>query len=142
MRSVYAQHRPAKNAGLKLCDRKTVSQYFDTRLTELLLKDCACARRTREVCALDWDPFYDAQDFEEGDPAPRTRRVDDKGSVRLEVTIPSQKPVTLFYYFSKASRRAPAAKDATRQTVDDWRITDIRSAVNRWALREVLSKGR
>src|SRR5215471_17686761 len=64
--SLYSHHQPSRGEGLDTCNRVDLARYCDARLTDLFLKECACRKRTGEVCNLDWDPFYDAQDFGPG----------------------------------------------------------------------------
>ena len=39
-----------------------LARYFDANLVSLLIADRECARRSGEVCRLDWDPIWDSQD--------------------------------------------------------------------------------
>ena len=39
-----------------------LARYFDADLVALLIADRECARRSGEVCLLDWDPIWDSQD--------------------------------------------------------------------------------
>jgi hypothetical protein len=119
--SLYAHHRPTKNKGIDTCDRRALAKYCDGTLTDLFLKDCACSKRTGEVCNLDWDPFYDAQDFGEEEPNPRIKRI--AGTDSFEVTITNLGETRLTYEMKK--------------TKAGWRVANIRSA--KWDLLKVLN---
>ena len=119
--SLYAHHRPAKNREIDTCNRQALSRYCDGRLTDLFVKDCDCSKRTGEVCNLDWDPFYDAQDFDEKEPNPRIKRIE--GTDSFEVTITNLGEVRLTYEMKK--------------TKAGWRVANIRSA--KWDLLKVLA---
>jgi hypothetical protein len=119
--SLYSHHRPARGGGLDTCSRVDLARFCDARLTDLFLKDCACQKRTGEVCNLDWDPFYDAQDFGPGEPEPRIRRLG--GASALEVTLANGGDTRLIYEMKK--------------TKAGWRISNIKSP--KWDLLKVLS---
>lgn len=121
IRSLYQHHRPAREVAVDTCRRNEISRYCDPGLVDLFLKDCACAKKTHEVCNLDWDPFYDAQDFGDEDPNPRIRRVGDSNA--FEVTITNLGETHLVYDLSR--------------TKSGWRISNIRTS--KWNLREALS---
>ena len=65
IRSLYHFHQPGKETPDWFGDKQTLLKYFDKELTALFLKDDECAKREQGVCNLDFDPIYDAQDFEE-----------------------------------------------------------------------------
>ncbi len=121
--SLYAHHQPGKNREIDLCDRAGVSRYCDPALTDLFVKDCECGKKRQEVCNLDWDPFYDAQDFDDSEPNPRIREVKPAGS--FEVTLRNLGERKLIYEM--------------KRTPEGWRISNIRSPSSKWSLREVLS---
>jgi hypothetical protein len=122
IKSLYARHQPGKNKNLDWCDKKAISKYADARLTALFLEDCACARRTREICNLDSDPFYDAQDFDDGDPNPRVKQL---AANSYEVTFSNFGDQKLIYKMKKTSA--------------GWRVSDIDSPSNKWSLVKLLS---
>lgn len=76
LRSLYSQHNPSTPEGDVLLNETTLSRYFSGEVVALLGRDAACRRRTHELCALDFDPILDAQDFEE------TTRVATVGALR------------------------------------------------------------
>ena len=121
--SLYAHHQPSKGKEIDLCERGSVSRYCDATLTGLFMKDCACRKKTHEVCNLDWDPFLDAQDFADSYPPPRIEEMKQAGS--FEVTISNLGERRLIYEM--------------RKTKDGWRIANIRSPASGWSLLEVLS---
>jgi hypothetical protein len=121
IQALYAHHQPGRRREIDTCKKGQISKYCDARLTELLLKDCACSKRKQEVCNLDWDPFYDSQDFGEGDPNPRIKRADPADT--FEVTITNLGDTRLTYEMTR--------------TKSGWRISDIRTS--KWDLVKVLS---
>jgi len=126
IRSLYSHHQPKKGRELDVCDKGSVSKYCDAALTELFSKECACRKKTQEACNLDWDPFYDAQDFDTSDPTPRIEKMKQAGS--FEVTFANFGKKRLVYEMKK--------------TNDGWRISNIRSPASGWNLVEVLSGSR
>ncbi|MGC2423962.1 MAG: DUF3828 domain-containing protein [Nitrospirota bacterium] len=93
-------------------DGKKMSQYFDRKLTSLLLRDPGCAKKTHEICNLDFDPIIDAQDF------------DEKLPVSVVVTkMDSKFPVCVKVVFSNISPRTIIFE--LKQTEQGWRISDI-----------------
>jgi len=64
IRSLYRFHQPGRDTRDWFGDKQTLSKYFDKELTALFIKDDECAKREQGVCNLDFDPVYDAQDFE------------------------------------------------------------------------------
>jgi hypothetical protein len=122
IQSLYARHQPAKNKSLNWCNKKAISSFVDTRLTALFIKDCQCQKRTGEICNLDSDPFYDAQDFDDADPNPRVQEV---APNTYEVTITNFGDLKLIYKMTKTSA--------------GWRISDIESPANKWSLVKLLS---
>jgi len=123
IRSLYAHHQPKKGKEVDVCDRAAVAKYCDAALTELFSKECACRKEREEACNLDWDPFYDAQDFDASDPRPRIEETKPAGS--FDVTIHNLGERRLIYQMT--------------QTPKGWRISNIRSPASGWSLREVLS---
>jgi hypothetical protein len=111
IQSLYARDRPGKDKSIDWCDKKTISQFADARLTALFIKDCKCAKRTGEICQLDSDPFYAAQDFDAADPNPRVKQI---APNTFEVTITNFGDQKLIYRMTKTSA--------------GWRISDISSA--------------
>src|SRR5438128_12530160 len=75
IQSLFARHQPKKDKSLNWCDKTTIASFVDARLTALFIKDCQCAKRTGEICQIDSDPFYDAQDFDDADPNPRVKEI-------------------------------------------------------------------
>lgn len=119
--SLYAHHQPGRGKEVDTCDRAAISKYCDAGLADLLVKDCDCSKKSGEVCNLDWDPFYDSQDFGKEDPRPRIERLE--GSDAFAVTIRNLGERKLTYEMTKT----PAG----------WRIANVRTP--KWNLREVLS---
>jgi hypothetical protein len=44
--------------------KESLAKYFDLQLTNLFIKDFECQKKEQGVCNLDFDPIYDAQDFD------------------------------------------------------------------------------
>ena len=65
IRSLYQFHQPGKDTPDWFGDKQTLSTYFDKELTSLFLKNAECEKREQGVCNLDFDPVYEAQDFDE-----------------------------------------------------------------------------
>ena len=121
IRSLYAHHQPGRGKEIDTCDRRALAKYCDASLTNLFLKDCACSKKTHEICNLDWDPFYDAQDFGTEEPNPRVKRIGETDE--YEVTITNLGEIHL--------------TDEFRKTKAGWRITNIKTP--KWDLVKVLS---
>jgi hypothetical protein len=49
--------------GLNYADTRETSKYFDSLLVRLLLEEEKCKERTKEICNLEANPVYSAQDF-------------------------------------------------------------------------------
>lgn len=49
---------------VKLADQpqQELSKYFTPPLADLINKDHECARKTKDICNIDFDPIYDSQD--------------------------------------------------------------------------------
>lgn len=122
IQSLFAHDQPGKDKSLDWCDRETISKYADARLTSLFIKDCECSRRTKEICNLDSDPFYNAQDFDTADPNPRIKRLT---ATAYEVTITNFGEQKLIYKMKKTS--------------DGWRISDIEWPADKSSLVKLLS---
>jgi hypothetical protein len=122
IKALYARHQPGKDKNLDWCNKKAISKYTDARLTALFLKDCECTHRTREICNLGSDPFYDAQDFDNSDPNPRLKQI---AGNAYEVTFSNFGDNKLIYKVKKTS--------------DGWRVSDIESPSNKWSLVKMLS---
>ena len=123
IKSLYAHHQPGKNKNIDWCNRKTISKYANARLTDLFIKDCQCAKRTKEFCQLDSDPFYDAQDFDDADPNVRVKATDPN---TFEVTLNNFGDETLVY--------------TIQQTSKGWRISDIASPTNKSLVKLLSTK--
>ena len=121
IQSLYAHHQPGRHKEMSTCDRRAMARYCDEKLTALFQKDCDCGKRTHEVCNLDWDPFYDAQDFGPEAPNPRVKRIGESDD--YEVTITNIDEVHLTYEIKK--------------TKAGWRIANIKTP--KWDLVKVLN---
>jgi hypothetical protein len=103
--------------------RDVLGRYFDDRLTTLWLADRDCARRTRQICALDFSPIWDSQD----PTGTYVRIVAAADSSHVDVAL-----------------RGPASQGLRKlrytlvQTASGWRIRDI-DAPSKWSLVRLLS---
>ena len=123
IKSLYARHQPGKDKNLDWCNKKAISKFADARLTALFLKDCACAKKTGEICMLDSDPFYDAQDFDDSDPNPRVKQLTLDS---FEVTIHNFEDYKLIYKMTKTSA--------------GWRISEIEGPTNKSLVKLLSTK--
>jgi len=108
--------------GLIQQPKNVLEQYFDEKLTTLILKDRACAER-KGMCNLDFDPIWDSQDPSAGDLT--VEKTDNQNIISVKFRYPSNdKKIELKYRVTK--------------TTKGWRISDI-SGKN-WSLVSILSK--
>ncbi|PYJ53144.1 MAG: hypothetical protein DME82_14735, partial [Verrucomicrobia bacterium] len=98
------------------------SKYFDKELTALFLKDAECQKREQGVCNLDFDPIYDAQDFEK--------------TTNLQITAVAGQPDLFKVTFTNLGTRTLVYK--LTNTPSGWRISDIKYAEGP-SLKETLS---
>jgi Protein of unknown function (DUF3828) len=113
LRNLYKLYVPQYNKNIYwFNDEKKLSQYFDSNLTSLFLKEDKCKRRTHEICNLDSDPIIDAQDMDEKYPITyQVKNLDSKTSHRYKVTFTNIEQRTLVYELVQTKR--------------GWRISDI-----------------
>jgi hypothetical protein len=123
IRSLYHFHQPGKETPDWFGDKQTLSKYFDKELTALFLKDDECAKREQGVCNLDFDPIYDAQDFEKETTNLRIAAVVAQADL-FKVTFTNIGTRTLVYRLTN--------------TPSGWRISDIKYPEGP-SLKEILS---
>jgi len=80
--------------------REVLAQYFDNKLTGLILKDRACAKKTKEICLLDFPPIWASQD-----PSV-LKKLNISGTnnpeiVLVEIRYEAQKPLKLTYHVAE-----------------------------------------
>ena len=63
VRAMYAEF-PWGDSSIVSAPRTTLARYLDAELIALLDADAACSERTGEICNLDGDPIYNAQEAE------------------------------------------------------------------------------
>jgi hypothetical protein len=100
-----------------------LERYFTPRLAHLLAKDADCARRSGEICRIDFLPIWASQD-----PGATDLMVSPAigGVVQVGFKYPGNgKAVTLRYSLVRA--------------VSGWRIADISSPSQGWSLLNLLS---
>ena len=123
IRSVYDFHQPGKETPDWFGDKQTLSKYFDKELTALFLKDDECAKREQGVCNLDFDPIYDAQDFE-------------KETTNLQIAAVAGQPDLFKVTFTNIGTRTLVYR--LMDTRSGWRISDIKYPEGP-SLKEILS---
>jgi hypothetical protein len=124
IRSLYNFHQPGKETPDWFGDKQTLSKYFDKDLTALFIKDDECAKREEGVCNLDFDPIYDAQDFDKETTNLQIAAVEGQSDL-FNVTFTSLGTRTLVYKLTN--------------TPDGWRISDIKYPEGP-SLKEILSR--
>jgi hypothetical protein len=109
LRTLYQDHQPWSSRAIAFDAEKTLSKYFDAELTTLFLEEDRCKERTRELCNLDADPIYCAQDFEgESLPALTVKALPDN---EYSVSFSNHGVTTVVY--------------SLQQTKAGWRVSDI-----------------
>jgi len=125
IRSLYRFHQPGKETPDWFGDKRTLSKYFDKELTALFLKNAECEKREQGVCNLDFDPIYDAQDFDKETTNLHIAAVAAGQSDLFNVTFTNLGTRTLVYRLTK--------------TPSGWRISDIKYPEGP-SLKEILSR--
>lgn len=109
---LYEEHQPQKGKEIAFDDDKTLNRYFTPELAALFLRNEECVKRTREVCNLDMDPIFDAQDYDDSSLNLEVKEIGSKESIlRFSVAFTNLGRRTLVYEMSK--------------TKSGWRIGDI-----------------
>jgi len=103
--------------------KESLAKYFDLQLTNLFIKDFECQKKEQGVCNLDFDPIYDAQDF-------------DKQTTGLKVTRLAGQPNVFQVTFTNLGTRTLIYK--LKKTSAGWRISDIKYPEGT-SLKELLS---
>lgn len=103
-------------------ERPVLERYLTPALTSLLLRDSTCAKRTHEICQLDFSPVWNSQD-----PEGTTFKVAGPGpgdTVAVTLKSPNDRPQVVTYDL--------------KQVAAGWRIDNIRT--KEWSLRKILDK--
>jgi len=124
IRSLYRFHQPWKEQANWFGDKRTLSKYFDKELTDLFLKDAECEKQQEGVCNLDFDPIYDAQDF-------------DEKPINLQIIAVAGQPDSFKVTFTNLGPRTLIYR--LTNTPSGWRISDIKYAEG-LSLKELLSQ--
>jgi hypothetical protein len=124
IRSLYRFHQPWKEQANWFGDKRTLSKYFDKELTDLFLKDAECEKQQEGVCNLDFDPIYDAQDF-------------DEKPINLQITAVAGQPDSFKATFTNLGPRTLVYR--LTNTPSGWRISDIKYAEG-LSLKKLLSQ--
>jgi len=123
IRSLYRFHQPGKDTPDWFGDKRTLSKYFDKELTALFIKDAECQKREQGVCNLDFDPIYDAQDFE-------------KETTNVQIAAVAGQPDLFKVTFTNLETRMLVYR--LTNTPGGWRISDIKYPEEP-SLKEILS---
>ena len=97
--------------GLNYADTKETSKYFDSLLVRLLLEEEECKERTKEICNLDANPIYSAQDFSQDGIEVRIENESIAPRMAFNVHIRNGGMQTLKYFLHKENGK--------------WKIEDI-----------------
>lgn len=123
---IYEEHQPMNGKNISFADKKTLRRYFTEELTALFLRDDECIIRTHEVCNLDFDPIYDAQDYEDNSPIKLdVKKISTKPHLCYQVMFTNIDRITLIYEL--------------QVTKSGWRISDIIYSSNN-SLKALLSQ--
>ncbi len=124
VRSIYHFHQPGRDTPDWFGNKRTLSKYFDKELTALFIKDDECVKREKGVCNLDFDPIYDAQDFE-------------KKTSNLQIAAVAGQPDLFNVMFTNLGTRTLVYR--LTNTPSGWRISDIKYPEGP-SLKEILSR--
>jgi hypothetical protein len=109
--SIYDAYVGKNGNGIAFDSNQMVHRYFEPSLAAAIVKDQNDAAQRKEVAALDFDPFVDAQDW---DIAAYDVAMNDKGADKASATV-------TFNNFGKAKT---VALDLVK-IKSDWKISDI-----------------
>ena len=123
LRSLYRFHQPWTEQRSWFDNKQTLSKYFDKELTALFIKDDECKKREQGICNLDFDPIYDAQDFEK--------------TTNLQIAAVAGQPDLFNVTFTNLGTRTLVYK--LTNTPSGWRISDIKYLEGP-SLKEILSR--
>ena len=65
LEEIFKKDDPAHDKPLEWGNPKTLGKYFDSTLVRLFKANADCEIRTKEICNLDGDPIWNAQDYDE-----------------------------------------------------------------------------
>jgi hypothetical protein len=109
--AIYDAYVGKKGNGIALDSDQMVQHYFEPSLAALVLQDQKEAARRKEVGALDFDPFVDAQDW---DIAAFSVVMNDKGSDKASATV----------QFNNFGKPQTVVLDLVKIR-NEWKISDI-----------------
>lgn len=124
IRSLYHFHQPGRDTPDWFADKRTLAKYFAKELTALFIKDDECVKREQGVCNLDFDPIYDAQDFE-------------KETTNIQIAAVESQPDLFNVTFTNLGTRTLVYR--LTNTPNGWRISDIKYPKGP-SLKEILSR--
>jgi hypothetical protein len=119
-----SEHKPMTKPEIDFTKKESLAKYFDLQLTNLFIKDFECQKKEQGVCNLNFDPIYDAQDF-------------DKQTIGLKVTSLAAQPNAFQVTFTNLGTRTLIYK--LKKTSAGWRISDIKYPEGP-SLKELLSR--
>lgn len=100
-----------------------LAKYFDDSLVSLILKDRACAKKTKEVCRLNFSPIWASQD---------------PGAAQLKVLATKAPNIVSVKFIYPSTGETIHLSYNLANTKHGWRITDV-SAYSGMSLRSILS---
>ncbi|MBI5189204.1 MAG: DUF3828 domain-containing protein [Nitrospirae bacterium] len=62
---LYSDHQPKYQKEINWKDKNILTKYLSPELVDLFMKDDECTKKYHGVCNLNFDPFYDAQDYDD-----------------------------------------------------------------------------
>jgi Protein of unknown function (DUF3828) len=104
-----ADDEPLFGGGLADQPRATLSRFFEPRLAALLTSDAQCRRQRQEICRIDFDILFDAQDVRVAD---------------LSITAAGGNKVTVSFK-DPVTGSETLIDYAVRRGAEGWRIDDI-----------------
>jgi Protein of unknown function (DUF3828) len=133
IRRLYAAHQPWKHKWLEYDDPAVAARYFDDSLIALFRKDEEEAAQAKDASCLDFDPFLQAQDFDDaGITEPKIRPLSRGRDVAYEVAFTGKSEAWKNWNFR--------AVYVLVKTGKGWRVHDIEFAKG-GSLRKTLSCG-
>ena len=118
-----SDHKPMSKPEIDFTKRESLTSYFDGALTDLFIIDFESQKKEQGVCNLDFDPIYDAQDFDEETKDLKIVNMSGQPNV-INVTFTNLGTRTLIYNLKK--------------TPKGWRISAIKYPEGP-SLKELLS---
>ena len=124
---LYNEHNPQNGNGISFNDAKILNRYFTEDLSILFLRIKDYEKRTQEI-GLDFDPIYNAQDYEDNNSYLNleVKKISSSPKLRLQVTFTNLGRQTQIYEM--------------KETKNGWRIDDIVYTSTHSSLRQILQE--